>query len=450
MVTKTAPDRGGPVVRAAATWLDAHAAEPVLVHGSLPDRARDLDVLVRARAFDALSAALLRSDFEQLGPAWIRFDGCQPVLLDLEQATSWSLPDDEVEELFAAARPIDGYQLLFRPAPHHEILVLARRLTQHAGVLGARHRERLTAAADEDPAAWERARILAGAWGCRRSVEVLARAAVPDGRIRRAGALVSRIEERRRHGASPLGATVRAAGSFLARSPRGAVVALSGIDGAGKSTQAERLAAGLEQVGYQTVIEWARITTEPSLKAIALPIKLLLSLRARLSRRSGDTGARVETQKSDPRSRELRERSRLVGSVWAGIVAVVNARTLRRSTRKHVRAGLIVVRDRYVLDSLVQLEWNYAHGRDLGWQARLLQMIVPPPLASFLLDVPPERALARKPDDYDLDELRLHRETYLRHAKPHGAVVLDGARPTEEICGDVLRTTVRRLADRGH
>ena len=156
------------------------------------------------------------------------------------------------------------------------------------------------------------------------------------------------------------------------------MVALSGVDGSGKSTQARLLAEALWALGHETVIEWSRITFESSLQRIARPVKALLRLGRREAMparagtgRAGTGGAGASDpheDASDPhegaadaRARSLRQRSRLIGGVWAGIVATANARTLRKASRRHLRAGRIVVRDRYVLDSVVQLESIQTH-----------------------------------------------------------------------------------------
>lgn len=450
-------DRGGPLLLEAAARVDACAPEPVLVYGSRPDDARDLDLLVRPTTLSALTTGLTEAGFEHIGDEWILVEGTAAVAVDVTEAGEWALPAPALAELFAAARPIAGYEHLLHPAPHHDLLVLARRLARSPGVLDGRRRARVEAATVEDPTAWERAGALAPEWGCVRALAVLRRAAVQgDGRVHRTGALAVRVEEQRRAGSSLPLAAARAAASFLAGPHGGAVVSLSGIDGAGKSTQAGLVADGLAAVGHDVVVEWSRITFGKPLQVIARPVKAILALRVPGASKppSGDTdpehGAGDEEPVSavDAKARELRDRSRLIGSIWAGVVATTNALSLRRNTRRHLRAGHVVVRDRYVLDSVVQLEWAYARGRDLAWQGRVIRFLVPPAVASFFLDVPPEDAHARKPEEYDIDDLRLHRDTYLRHVGPLGAVVVDGARPPEAIFDEVLRTTLRRLAAR--
>ena len=288
MAQGSSPARGGPLVRAVAATVDEHAPEALLVYGSLPDVARDLDVLVRPSAEVTLAEGLAGAGLERFGESWVLIEASQAVAVDITRAADWSVPEREVTDLFASAQPIPGYARLLAPAPHHEILILGRRLVGSPGPLDDRKRQRLEALLEEDPAAWERAGALARAWGCAHAVAVLRKAAIAGGRVRRRDAFAVLVERGRSKRLLPV-AVAGAAASLIARPTPGAVIALSGIDGAGKSTQAELLSAGLRALGYDAVVQWARITTEPSLRAIASPVNGLLSLRGRLSRSSSRT-----------------------------------------------------------------------------------------------------------------------------------------------------------------
>ncbi len=64
-----------------------------------------------------------------------------------------------------------------------------------------------------------------------------------------------------------------------------------------------------------------------------------------------------------------------------------------------------------------------------GW---LLRVLSPSPVLAFFLDVPPETALERKQDQWNVDELGLHGELYREEAARLGVTRLDGAKPKEE------------------
>lgn len=451
-------------MQALVRLVDANVGARCLVHGSMPDAARDLDLLVHPGTEATLESALAHAGLVHHGTDWILIEADAAAAVSLTPTSAWALDPSVLDDLFAAARPVPGTTHLVRPSPAHELLVLARRLAVHPGTLGARHRARIDEALRDLPDAWSVARADAPAWGCDQALRVLDRACRNEGVVRRRDAFTARLEARRRAGRFAALAALGSAASLVprplarvrARRARGAVVALSGIDGAGKSTQAQLVADALWAVGYDPVVEWSRITFEASLDRIARPVKAVLALRSRGRRRdplpSEDPVVARPGTVPDPAAgaaRALRERSRLVGGLWAGIVAVVHAWSLRRAILRHLRAGRVVVRDRYLLDSIVQLEWVYADGRDLRWQTRLIRMLVPPAAAAFFLDIDPERAHGRKPEEFDVEQLRRHRETYARHTDALGVDVVDGARPAPEVFQILLRGTLARLRPAG-
>src|SRR5688572_19824497 len=72
------------------------------------------------------------------------------------------------------------------------------------------------------------------------------------------------------------------------RSGRGVVIAVSGVDCAGKTTQRERLVGVLRSLGSEPVTFWSRAGYTPGLKALRNTVrKALRRLRGRGSPRSG-------------------------------------------------------------------------------------------------------------------------------------------------------------------
>ena len=401
--------------RRAAELVDGIVPEPVLVVGSSPDAGKDLDLLTRPKALTALVARLSENGWARRDDVFITVeDGCC-LVVDVESTLETGLPAAAIDELFAAALQIDGFRSLVRPAPHHDLLLLARRFGSAIHSLSAAHRERLAAVGRSDPRAWERARSRAAGWGLQDELTELDRVA--------------------RSGPRSLSAPRRVIARMRQRSlRRGAVVAVSGVDGAGKSTQAQVVADGLRVLGFEASVQWTRITYDPSLDRIARPVKTLLSLRRRREADCSGPGADLSTGSA----RALREQSRFVGAVWVTIVAAVDALVLRRSARMAIRAGAVVVRDRYTLDSVVQLLDQY--GSDYRTQTRLIARSAPQPRAAFLLDVSAETAFQRKPEEYDVAALSRHRQRYLALAAELGVRVVDGERAPDVISQELLVT----------
>lgn len=201
---------------------------------------------------------------------------------------------------------------------------------------------------------------------------------------------------------------------------RGLLVAISGLDGSGKSTQSKALVATLEQHGVPAIRVWTSLPNSPALGVIAAPV-----------RRPG----------AKRLVRSLRKRYGLVARAWTVVVAVANAEWHVRAIERHRFRGRTVVCDRYVLDSIVNLRYLYGVDRRFRLSGFLLRSLSPRASREFFLDVSPEVSTTRN-DEYSLAQATIRAKLY-RSAATHGRVTtLDGERPpdalAEEIARDVL------------
>ncbi|HEV3228153.1 MAG TPA: hypothetical protein VGY97_01665, partial [Solirubrobacteraceae bacterium] len=401
---------------------DRAASDRALVFGSLPGQGRDLDLLVRSPEHGAIGEALARGGFERERDEWVRFAECSVEVVELVPAARWHLPDAELGALFDDAVAIDGFERLVRPAAHHALLILARRLAGGDGRLDAKRRARLETVLRDDASAWEAAGRRADAWGAGLALEQLRRVhgtGVPAPRTARARAVA---EYAARAGASPLRTVLTVGRLQIPRRARGHVIAISGLDGAGKSSQAQALAGTLDMLGYESATAWTRITYEGWVWRLAWPAKRALTRPlAQLQRwarrpggaagpesRAGDAGPPGPASRagdsgpvssdagmsSDPSLstdfdpvKRLRQRSRLLTELWTGVIALANGISQRRLTRSELRRGRVVVCDRYTLDSVVALRFLYGESRPFALQRRLIGLLSPKPTRAYLLDV---------------------------------------------------------------
>jgi thymidylate kinase len=415
------------------------AGEQVLVFGSLPPHGRDLDLLVRSAAYGSVAAALRDGGFQQRGHRFARFDSCSVEAVELVAAERWGLPDEELAALFAEARPLPGLQRLMAPAAHHQLLILARRFARD-GRLDAKRRGRVAVAVAEDPDAWRRAGQRAAAWGATRAVAIAEAAYAGRGPAptlsTRADALA---EQSIRAGRSPrLTARLRAWRTVLGSRRRGAVIAMSGLDGSGKTSQAVALCHALDRLGFEPITEWTRLAANPSLDRIAGPVKRLLV--GRLGHSAGPPAVAttlLDSSRLAEPAKRIRQRSRVMTAAWATVVSVANGWEQRHATVRHLRAGRIVVCDRYTLDSAVHLRYRYGETHRRRLQVRLIRLLSPTPLRSFYLDLSAETAFARKSDHYNLEQLRRQLPLYRQEHRAHGARCLDGERPQAELCAEI-------------
>jgi thymidylate kinase len=226
-----------------------------------------------------------------------------------------------------------------------------------------------------------------------------------------------------------------------ARPSRGHVVALSGLDGAGKSTQARRLAAALEQLGFEPVVIWTPLASNPGLRVIAAPARWLLTRLERhglgggLGRRSAEGGSLVAV----PDAGQGGSATVFVRLAWATLVALANAASQARRAAPHLARGRVVIFDRYVLDSAVHLRYLYGAHHSFRVQEGLVRLLSPRPLRAFFLDAAPATVAARKPLQYAPAQLEAQIELYRANAARLGVTRLDGERSVDDLAQAMVR-----------
>jgi thymidylate kinase len=386
--------------------LDQALEGRALVFGSLPPEARDLDLLVRPEEERALTAALRDAGFESKGIGWARFYDCEAEAVDLVPSASWRLAPDEIDALFSEAEPLPGREHLVRPSPTHTLLILARLLGRRG--LPDKRRDRLEEAG-RAPGAWAGARRRAEAWGVAAQLDELAQ-----------GAPAKRVPPRPK---------------------RGQVIALSGLDGAGKSTQGRHLAAALQALGHDAVVIWTPLASNPGLKKISGPARKVLGLLARrglggeVARRSVEGESLVAVPDAGHGGRG----KTVITLAWATVVALANAASQARRAAPHLARGRVVIFDRYVLDSSVHLRYLYGEQHGFRIQEGLVRLLSPRPLRAYFLDAAPESVAARKNLQYDLSQLQSQIDLYRAHCERLGVRRIDGELPLEEICRELAR-----------
>ena len=437
-------------VEAVARLADEAAAGRVVVSGSLPPGARDLDLVVRPADEEAIAARLGAEGFHDRRGEWVRFGDCSAQVVDLIPAADWELPASVLDVIFTDAIPLDGYARLARPAPHHLLLMLARRLVGGDGRLDGKRRARVDRALAERPDAWAAAGASAPQWGLARALGGLRAAYERDEAMGRRDRAAAHAERLAALGMNPRRARLEG-WRRVARPPAergGFLVAFSGLDGAGKSSQAEALKDALERLGYEVALEWTRLewTTlwegASTLGKVAWPVRKATGVAERLRRK--DVPGRSEPLQTDwyttvvdsPASR-LRHRFAAVNDAWVAVVAATHGRAQRAATAHHIRAGRAVICDRYTLDAAAFLRFRYGEDRRFRRQIALMERLSPRPLRAYHVDVPAEVAHGRKAEQYSPDELERQARLYREERDALGVTPVDGQRPREELCTEI-------------
>lgn len=177
------------------------------------------------------------------------------------------------------------------------------------------------------------------------------------------------------------------------------LITFSGIDGAGKSTQIEKLREYLTRQGLPV-----RILTFWDNVAV------LSSMRSGFSRKVLQSDGQVGSPDKPANRNDKNTRSfpLLIGRSLLHLADVFRLRQIIRRERAAGSDGVIIF-DRYIYDQLAALPMHHWLGRAY---ARFVLGLAPRTDVSYLLDAVPEEARARKPE-YPIDFMRQYRSSYL-------------------------------------
>lgn len=438
-----------------ATWAltvaSAALDRPVLMTSSWPPAGRDLDLLCPEREREVLQAAYLRAGFLSRGAApprrvhtkqWIALRGSEIFAVDLNPVARYGLPAEEIRALFADAAP--GPAACIRiPAPHHRLLLAARRLARAAPE--PRRLDRLRSALASDPAARAHAREHAAAWGAEGGLRALERILAGGPAPSRAERLCMRRELVAAHGRRRELVRSAAAAALVRLPARSRVIAVSGLDGAGKSTQVQALEQTLAAVGVPVVVCWRPLGHSPLVRAVRRAGKRVLGGTTPAAA-PPTTDAPARTWDANPRTRQVRERSSAATHLWAAYVGLATATGYRLMAVRHAGRGRVLIFDRHALDTIAQLEYFYGRGAGLPVQAAIVRVIAPRAAGACLLDVPAAVAHGRKPLQYEPGELERMADCYRRQARGMGIPTLDGTEPIARVSERIAVLVWRALA----
>lgn len=163
-------------------------------------------------------------------------------------------------------------------------------------------------------------------------------------------------------------------------------LAISGVDGSGKSTLTGALEESLGRLGIPTTMVWTR-------PGMGLERLDRLARWIRKLRKEETTGLRRLAEGAS--SETISSRKGPIGWVWLMLVSLAYLADIRRQTRK---AEGVVIFDRHLLDALGTIDAIYA-GVPSGVPRRIVRWFVPKADFTVWLDIAPDVAAARKPDD---------------------------------------------------
>jgi thymidylate kinase len=208
------------------------------------------------------------------------------------------------------------------------------------------------------------------------------------------------------------------------------IVAISGVDCSGKSTQIERLLEHLRSHGREAAVLWFRPGYSPELDAVRRFLRLC-------------SGSALPP----PGPSKEREEAFSRGWVRLGWVCIATLDTLWSygvKLRFYALGGKFIICDRYVFDGILDLHLRFPGLVGLGgWIATLLRALTPTPAINVLLHLPVEVARerqARKAEPFpDAEHVFLARHSvYTQWTQLPHFISIDAERPVAEIHGEIL------------
>jgi len=225
------------------------------------------------------------------------------------------------------------------------------------------------------------------------------------------------------------------------------LIVLMGLDGSGKTTQANLLASDLGARGIKAEVVWMRgesYLTRPLLKVA----KTILRAPKAAKRGQTDEPEAYERYVSGKRSVF---KNRAARGLWRSLVIADFYITLRIAFSKIPSSTRVVLLDRYLYDSLIDIVSGYGGGEEVLKQllASKAARIFPRPDMVVLLDLEPAEAMRRKDDIPSLGYLEERYDLYHVVAREVGAVTVDASRPLENVRAAIAEAVKQVLPDSG-
>ena len=220
------------------------------------------------------------------------------------------------------------------------------------------------------------------------------------------------------------------------------IIALSGVDGSGKSTQISLLQERLRAEGVTATSIWVGGTPYITRPAVAVAKRFLRSpltqpsQRTSMAHRSTIATSHVQYLR---RANSLFKRSRLLRWGWVQVSLLEHALEARVKVRRSQRRRQVIICDRYLLTSIVDavVLTNLSQRQSFKLLNHPAFRLAPRLDWYGLIDVPAEVALKRIHDAPSPEFIRRRVPTYRALAKHTGMPIVDGTLPAQEVADQI-------------
>ena len=221
---------------------------------------------------------------------------------------------------------------------------------------------------------------------------------------------------------------------------KGLLIVFCGIDGSGKTTQAQLLVDALMKKGLPASYVWARWE-----QILVRPLT-----------RKWKSSIKKETGHLDGRAKENKQKKRKLLSnpvlrwLWLGAFFVDYGLQILLKVRVRLMRKELIVSDRMFYDSVIDQAINL--GSNSGWlldnlDSPWMKIIFPEPDVVMYIDCPGEIAFARKDDAPDVEYLTDRRALYKQLAEKYGWIEIDGTNSVDDIAAQVKEIVYQKLSD---
>ena len=216
------------------------------------------------------------------------------------------------------------------------------------------------------------------------------------------------------------------------------LVTLSGIDGSGKTTQAEALASAFHTCHLRANTTWSR-------GGSSRWIGWFTRFGKRAAQQNGQLPERPPSGMDKVHVRQRRFQSPLLRWGWSWLTTLELLLHYARHVTLPLLRGRVVICDRYIYD--VFADWAAYCGEqevDHRWAAKALRWLTPHPRMRYWLDVPADVAQSRSAGQLPEDFLRVQARAYGRMSELFKLQRLDGSQTKEDIADHVVYQVLSR------
>jgi dTMP kinase len=222
---------------------------------------------------------------------------------------------------------------------------------------------------------------------------------------------------------------------------KGTLVCFTGVDGCGKTTQAKMLVDHLNSIGYKTTYIWSRGSSQWGKTLIKIGRKII-GVNERSLSNNPDSYMEYQKKKS-----KVLFKFKLFRFIWFLLVEVEHIIKLRSIILPLLRSNQIVVCDRYLWDSIVDLAISFNESKE--WVHKRIKFflgrIIPHPKLSLFLSVSSDVAMGRKDDIPSRVYIERRIPIYCYLANSLNMIFIDGTKDSNAIKKKILIEVVKIL-----